>query len=344
MLKRPKGVFVMRLALLGLSVSLLLLGSSAQANTINFGTPTFTGSCSVAGNAADRSCTNTASVTNGANDATASANFRGQASADHGVTTNPTAIADITVSYTVPITITRTVSVQRIPTMNGPDVLLTIPNQQITLDLSFTGQVSKDNSQATGGLGQAVSFNTSVSSARFGAVNLATAASQLGGGGLARTNLNATSPDITGNLGRNASGPGAGEISFAFQIPADYRDWDDFNAPWAIQYDQIPAFGSVNFTQTITDTLTISFRLRAESRPSGSVSVTGGEAIACAGQNSPLGGFDLDDAGNCGSGLTVNASVTQTGTTSEAVPEPGTLGLIGLGLAAVAALGSRRRS
>jgi len=88
----------------------------------------------------------------------------------------------------------------------------------------------------------------------------------------------------------------------------------------------------------------VTFRLRAESRPSGSVSTTGGEALACAGQTSPLGSFDLDNAANCGSGFTVTATVTQIGTTSELVPEPGTVILIGSGLAGLVAFGARRKS
>src|SRR5690606_40789122 len=100
----------MRLLQLGLGLLLVFAWtSSARANTISFGTPTNPSTCSTNGNSADRSCTSTASVTNGALDAFASANVRGQASADHGITTNDTAIADITVRYQIPYTVTRTV-------------------------------------------------------------------------------------------------------------------------------------------------------------------------------------------------------------------------------------------
>ena len=88
----------------------------------------------------------------------------------------------------------------------------------------------------------------------------------------------------------------------------------------------------------------MTFRLRAESRPSGSVSTTGGEALACAGQVSPLGGFDLDNAANCGSGFTIAASVSQTGTTSALIPEPATLVLVGSGIAGLVAFGAHRKS
>lgn len=324
----------MRFALLSLALGVLLVGSTAQANTIVFGSWNSAGtSCTAAGNAADRSCTHGGTVNNGALDNTASAAVTAEASADHGITTNPTAIADITVVYSIPYTVSRTVTVTP-----GPVATLSIPTQQITLNLNLSGEVSKDNSQATGGLGQALlDAGFAITTTRFGNVNFGSDVSQTGGGGLARSPFNFTVPDITGTAGRNFDGA-AGEISLPIQIPTDYRDWDDFVAPYAHNYDN-PG----SFTQSFTDTLTITFRLRAESRPSGSVSTTGGEALACAGRVSPLGGFDLDNAANCGSGFTVGATVTQTGTTVEAVPEPTTLLMFGLGIAGIAAAGSARR-
>jgi hypothetical protein len=314
----------------------LVLGSSAHANTIAFGAAVNGTSCSTAGNASDRSCTSAATINNGALDTTASAQIVGQSSADHGITTNPTAVVDMTVSYTIPYTVTRTVTV--IPF--GPGIAtLSIPTQQITLNLNYSGEVAKDNSQATGGLGQALKTGATVTSAAFGGVVLGGTTTQTGGGGLARSPFNHATPDLSGVLGRNVAGPGAGEISFGFQIPTNYQDWDDFVAPYALDY----SVGGT-FQQSFTDTLTISFRLRAESRPSGSISVTGGEALACAGQSSPLDGFDLDNSAACGSGLTISASVAQTGTTVEPVPEPTTLVMLGLGLAGVAAYGTRRRA
>jgi hypothetical protein len=329
---------------LSLALGLLLLASTAQANTIVFGTPVNNSSCSTAGNSADRSCTNSASVNNGALDTTASAAIIGQSSADHGLTTNATAIADMTVSYQIPYTVTRTWT-----STTGPVPQLVIPTQQITLNLNLSGSVAKDNSQIGGGLGNALldvtSFN--VSTTRFGSVSFGVDRSQTGGGGLAATNFNDTVPDITGTAGRTFDGS-AGEIVGIINIPTNYRDFIDLDGSVWGPYPPNDGWNSTphSGTQSFTDTLTVTFRLRAESRPSGSISTTGGEALACAGQTSPLGGFDLDNnaAVNCGSGFTINASVLQTGSTSALVPEPGTLVLIGSGVAGLVAFGARRRS
>jgi hypothetical protein len=316
----------------------LLVSTTAGANTINFGSMVNNSSCSQAGDSGDRSCSSAGSVNNGANDATASFNVTAQSSADHGITTNPTAIADILVSFNIPYTVTRTVS------FTGTTGQLVFPLQSITFNMSYSGEVSKDNSQTTGGLGNAVAFTASFSSAatQFTTTNYA-GASQLGGGGLARTTVNHTSPDPTATLVVGESGASVGEITIAGNVPSNYRQWTDLVPAFAYDYTQ-----NQSWTQSYSDTLTVSFRLRTESRPSGSVSATGGEALACFGQTSPLGSFALDNSANCGSGFSVTATVSQTGTSTlnniVVVPEPSTVVLIGAALAGLAAFGARKRS
>jgi hypothetical protein len=319
------------------------LAGTASSNTIVFGSMNSgaTG-CSLSGNAADRSCSHSGSVTNGALDNAASLQVVGQASADHGLTTNATAIADIAVQYDIPYTITRTVTITQ-ANFVGDIVYAVVPTQQILFNATVSGEVSKDNSQVGGGLGQAFASNITLSSlgGRFSSVSYSGGISQTGGGGLARTPFTITTPDPSWTTNPNSSGPAAGEISFAFQVPTDYRLWQDLSAPLAYVYGQ----GPYTVTQSLTDTLRVTFRLRAESRPSGSISTTGGEGLACMGQTSPLGGFDLDNAANCGSGFKVDATVTQTGTTSTqvAIPEPASLALLGGGAAGLLWAATRRR-
>lgn len=324
----------MRIALLAAAV-LLLTSAPVHANTIVFNSATNNSSCGQSGSSGDRSCTNSASLNNGALDSTAAATLTAQASADHGITTNATAIADMTVSYSLPYTVTRTITGGPGPGIAGAAF---VPIQTISFNVNTIVHLAHDNSQTGGGLANAIAFDGTVSSTSglFGAQTISIAGTNGGGGGPTGTTTNVT--DI-GSYGTsiNFSGGAAGEVAFAFEIPSDYRMWEDFLAPAAIDYNN-----PWQVTQSITDTLVVTFRLRAESRPEGSISTTGGEAIACAGQSSPLGSFDLDDGGRCnGTGVFINASVTQTGTQQVEVPEPTTLGL--LGLAGLAIFGARRR-
>jgi hypothetical protein len=126
-----------------------------------------------------------------------------------------------------------------------------------------------------------------------------------------------------------------GEIDDLSDIPDDFRMWEDRLPPFASDYTT----GQVE--QTLVDTLAVSFRLRAESRPLGSISV-GGAAIACAGENSGLSGFPLP-AASCGEGLVVTVRATEIGTEEVSLtPEPGAVAT-GSAVAALVALGLWRR-
>lgn len=329
----------MRLGILTAGALSLMLAAPAMANTIVLGAPVDNSVLSQNdGVAADKSNTRTASVNNGPLDGTASFQVRAQVSADEGLATNADVAVDLTVTYDIPYTITRTIS------STGNVGEASVPLQTITFTITTRGDVAKDNSQATGGLGNALSFNGTMSSlgGRFTTQTINMAASQLGGGGVASTDIN-TSDVGSWITTANSSGAAAGEISFLAQVPADYRMWSDMTPPAAINYN-----APWSVTQSLTDTLRISFRLRVESRASGSVSTTGGEAISCFGQTSTMGSFALDNnaAVNCQDGVQGTATVAQSGTTlvQVSVPEPSTMLLLGAGVAGLAYFGRRKLS
>ena len=83
----------------------------------------------------------------------------GQASADHGLTTNSTAIADLTVSYDIPYTVTRTATVSTTGTNS-------VSFETFDVDFSFIydHNTAHDNSQVGGGLANALANGASVTS------------------------------------------------------------------------------------------------------------------------------------------------------------------------------------
>lgn len=326
----------MRLLFSLTAAAALLLGSApAHAFNIQFGAATNNTSCSTGGNSGDRSCTSSASINNGALDATASLNIRGQASADHGITTNPDAFADITVSYDIPYTITRTVEVSAPFTMS-------IPVLQLTFNANYSGTAAHDSTQVGGGWANAnAGFGATLSDVGggnlvFGSTSYSGSTSS-GASGSGNNPFNDGSPDPTATLTGDYQG-NVGEINLFSEVPTDFQAWSDSVASYA-NGGNFPAGNYI--TQTYSDVIRVSFRLRAESRPQGSVSTTGGEAIACAGLSTTLGGFSLNP--NCGSGFNLTASLSQTGTFDFTVPEPSTMALLGASLFGLVWMGRRVR-
>lgn len=134
--------------------------------------------------------------------------------------------------------------------------------------------------------------------------------------------------------------PASAEIDTPGQIPSDFNLWADFEPPYALDYSQ-PA----EFEQSISDVLRVSFRLRAESRASGSISTNGGEAIACSGRESDRSFFTLNDEIECGKDVQVRVTARVLGMASQDVSNaPEVAGPIA-GAAVLGALGwvARRR-
>jgi hypothetical protein len=316
---------LVRAGLLGLAAAGLLQTSPALANTFAFGATSLFSSVTneSVGGGSDQATSQSSSSTS------STANFRAQASAD---TATSDARRDQTYTWRVPYTITRTVGL--VPTPPAPAQLV-VPIQTVNFSISFSGAVGVSE---FGGYEGAQIFNgISVTSlgGLFSAVTY---------NGAERNNSDGTTAINGGPTARsygtsvNFSGAALGEISLAAQIPTDMRVWQDFSSPFAADYSN----GSSSWVQSFTDTLEVSFRVRAVSRTSGSISTTAGEAIACAGLNSNLGAFSFSP--NCGSGLTVTGSVAASPpTTLVNVPEPTTLVLLGGALTALALAGSRRR-
>ncbi len=334
-----KGIFVesalslrlLQLPLLALAAAVLLWAAPASANTFSFGSSSLfsTNNNGTGGNNSDQNTTQTSSAGG------TSANFRAQASADIGALTS--AIIDRTYTWRVPYTITRTVTTDACCDPAGPAEYV-VPLQNVSFSISFSGAVAVD--EFGGFEGAFMDFpSTTVRSlgGLFGSVDL--------GGSVTRSNSNGATPVNRGanrsyNTSLNQSGAALGEVDFAFQLPTDYRGWVDNTQPYALGNPASP--DALNLVQSFTDTLEVSFRVRAASRTSGSISTTAGEALACAGLNSQLGSFDLDNNTNCGSGLTINASIVQNGVQT-LVPEPGTLALLAASAVGVAALFGRLR-
>lgn len=113
---------------------------------------------------------------------------------------------------------------------------------------------------------------------------------------------------------RDFPDPDAAEIDSPGQIPTGFALWQDFEPPFALDYRQ-PA----EFEQTFSDVLRVSFRLRAESRPSGSISTNGGEAMACVGRESDRSFFTLNDDVECHKDVQIRVNANVVGVVTQDV-------------------------
>ncbi|MGH0038398.1 MAG: PEP-CTERM sorting domain-containing protein [Myxococcota bacterium] len=321
---------VSRLSLpIALAAVFLLASSAATANSIAFGSSVFVGSTTNENNGASGDKNSTQSHSAGGT----TANFRAQASAD-SLTSD--ARIDVTYTWDVPYTITRTVTVDE---TSPSDFELTVPTQLVEFDFEFDGRIATDGTGVVGGGFEGAQIFNGISVTSLGGLSINfNATGAQGNGDTVNTAVVRTGSDNYAP-GLNQSGAAVGEVSLIGQIPVDYRVWEDLVDPLATDYEV-----NNSFVQSFTDTLRVSFRVRAVSRPSGSVSTSAGEAIACAGLTSQLGSFGLDNGLNCGSGLTIDASISQTGSTVlPNIPEPGTLILLGVSLGGLALVGRRVR-
>jgi hypothetical protein len=329
----------LRLSAVGpLLLSLGLIGGSweASANTFAFGTATFRSDLSVDtsfGDSLEQSWSEFHMST------AASANFRGQASADiFSPIPIGDAAADVQLVWDVPYTLTRNVAVA-----GG---MATFPLQTVNFTITFSGAVavSEFPEELGGGFEGAQIFDHDAVNSPFSVTSLGGLFSTMtflgdsraeSDGATTVSSSDSDSYDTSVNFPPPAMT--AGEVNAA--VPVDYREWADFEFPFALDYSQPQVV-----VQSFTDTLRVSYRLRAESTTPGFFDVTAGEAMACAGLLSTLSFFDLNDTTNCGSGLTIAGAVGQFDTQSMLIPEPSTLLLSLLGLGGLAAFQRRRRS
>lgn len=327
---------VRALALIGM---MICAASAAHGNTITFGTPVYTGSCTTSGVSVDNSCTHSATLNNGSLDHLAQANIRAQASAETRLAGDPTSEADITVSYTIPYTLTRELTWVDIPDFKGGGWEVVVPLQQLRFSFFYGGAAAYDASG--GGSGSADAFEASLLGVSgLGGISVLSSKSASVAGSSGSAIQPFSGPSTVSVSNESVLGKSVGEISIKTEIPTNYRSWEDLVAPFVN-----PDIGApLTITQSLTGSITASFQLRAQSKPKGGGSPTpGAEAIACAGLTSTLRSFALDDGLDCGTGLIVNARVDQSGSTSFLVaPEPTASLLLLTGLLPLAARGRRR--
>lgn len=267
--------------------------------------------------------------------------IRGQASANSNVT--GAATADTTITYNIPYSVSRNVSVTP-----GPGGAVASVE---AFDLDFSGiyrslLITNDDILQVGGTQSARAFNASITSLGGFFSTISMAGHSLSGDNTFGNTLQNGGVE-TFTPGLNASGLRRSEADTDAQgLPIDFRVWDDFLGPQAQDYSQ-----PFKFTQTFDDVLSLSFRLHADSRASGLFSADGGSAIACAGLGSAFGGNILNgvvDTGCTGLyGLFMGVEITSQGTYQTvvgAVPVPAAVWLFGSGLLGLIGVARRKKA
>jgi hypothetical protein len=295
------------------AAALLAWPATLRANVV-LGVPSSSTFCEVALGSIDLSCSFTTAPGSGLDEATA--RVTGEASARHAGGQGGAGV-ELIASETFPLSITRTISFS--------DGVAFVPILELSIDVLYDGVVAA--SVYGFDMYGAVAGDAQLDSVLFGPSNTLLGVGLVNSG----TEVPFSASDFLSDVAAaNFSGPSAGEIDDLADIPEDFRMWEDRLPPFASD------FASGEVEQTLVDSLTVSFRLRAESRPLGSAS-TGGASIACAGQLSELLDFEVPAAG-CGEGVVVQVRAVEIGTQEVLLtPEPG-VAVGGIALAMLLAL------
>jgi hypothetical protein len=339
--------FLRRVVLtIGLAYSAMLSAETVPLPiySIEFGSPTnLAPACTKVGRAADRDCSRSIDINNGPSDRSAKFSVSAQASADTGASSGSLiASASIDVNYQVPFTVTRQVDIVAV----GGQYLAVAP--ELSLDLSYLyGAVAATKNEAGTGkeradVGELTVTLTDATPWTVGARG------QSGGSGI---NRNVAKGDTTRSI-TLSTGASGGEVGSIADIPLSFNSWNDEFPPF-VDY-------AVNnsFEQFYKGIVGVQVTLSARSEAEGILG-NGGEAIACFGVGSGLGGFDLDVAG-CpvgfsldldpveDGGLDISGSLAQTATAitriGPVVPVPAAVWLFGSGLIGLLGVARRKKS
>jgi hypothetical protein len=346
--------FLRRVVLtIGLAYSAMLSAETVPLPiySIEFGTAMdLAPACTKVGPAADRDCSRSIAIDNGPSDRSAKFSVRAQASADTGSSSGSLiASASIDVNYQVPFTVTRQVDIVAV----GGQYLAVAP--ELSLDLSYLyGAVAATKNEAGTGkeradVGELTVTLTDATPWTVGARG------QSGGSGI---NRNVAKGDTTRSI-TLSTGASVGEVGSIADIPLSFNSWNDESPPF-VDYAVNNSFEQI-YAGIVGVQVTLVARSEADPSCIGFLCElgNGGEAIACFGVGSGLGGFDLDVAG-CpvgfsldldpveDGGLDISGSLAQTATAitriGPVVPVPAAVWLFGSGLIGLLGVARRKKS